>query len=273
MIALDSSGTRMNRTFAIIIVLPLGVGLCACEALESARGAQSLIQIVQGPTPTEATEWALDPYSPNNRYRGTMYLVHQSWAGAPEYLQLYVDAVADADAGVRAAGVRGLALHGDPSHVPLLVSALTDSDSIVRTDAARALQRIHNPVAIGPLINAIQIAREASELVRTEAAHALGQYAERRVIDALIAVFDDPSLAVNEATRSSLRTLTGQDFEYDIRAWVEWTSDNPNVFEARSAYTYPAFWRDKRLIEWLPFMPQAPNESASYPVGSSPTIP
>ncbi len=98
MIALDSSGTRMNRTFAIIIVLPLGVGLCACEALESARGAQSLIQIVQGPTPTEATEWALDPYSPNNRYRGTMYLVHQSWAGAPEYLQLYVDAVADADA-------------------------------------------------------------------------------------------------------------------------------------------------------------------------------
>jgi hypothetical protein len=256
-----------------VFAAPMLVVAGGCDTFESSRGAASLLQVVQGPTPTQATQWALDRYSPNNRYRGTMYLATQPWGGGPEYMQLYVDATQDTDAGVRAAGVRGLALHGDGSHVPLLIEALTDVDSIVRLDAARALQRIHEPSAVAPLLAAIRIEREDNELIRAESAHALGQYAERRVIDALIASFEDPSLGVNESARLSLRTLTGQDFGYDVRGWVEWTSDNPDVFLARSAYIYPAFWRDKRLIEWLPLVPQAPNEMASYPVGSSPEIP
>lgn len=263
---------RIGRAAVFAGLCSLGV-LPACDTFDSARGARSLVQLTQGPTPTQATEWALDRFDANNRYRGTMYLANQPWGGGPEYMQLYVDATQDADAGVRASGVRGIALHGDPTHVPLLIRALSDEDSIVRLDAARGLQRIHDAQAIEPLLVHIQIENEENELVRAESAHALGQYADRRVVDALIDIFDDYSLTVNEATRSSLRTLTGQDFGYDIRAWVSWTSETTDLFAARTAYVYPAFWREKRLIEWVPFIPQAPNEMSAMPVGFSPAIP
>ncbi len=275
---------RIVRPVASLVslagLLTLGAG---CDTLESARGATSILQLAQGPTPTQAVEWALDKYDPNNRYRGTMYLATKPWGGGPEYLQLYVDAIADDDAGVRSAGVRGLALHGGPEHVPLIIETLKDPDTIVRIDSARALQRIHSPLAIEPLLIAIQEVRveqtepervevEESELVRAEAADALGQYAEPRVVDALIAILSDSNLGVNDATRRSLRTLTGQDFDLDISAWVDWVRGNDDLFAARSAYVYPAFWRERRIVEYLPFVPQPPVEEASIPVGFPPAI-
>jgi len=246
--------------------------LGACDSFEQARGARSIFQLIQGPTPTQAAEWALDEYDPNARYRGIMILANQPFGGEPLYMQLYVEAVGDEDAGVRSAGVRGLALHGSPEHVPLLVETLDDPDAIVRLDSARALQRIHNPLAIPALLKHLNIDNEENELVRAECAHALGQYAQPRVVDALIASLADPNLAVNEATRSSLRTLTGQDFGLDMAAWVEWTRSTDDLFAARSAYFFPAFYRDRKLIELLPFIPDPPNETASLPVGMSPAI-
>jgi len=246
--------------------------LGGCDSFESARGAKSILAVAQGPTPTQAAAWALDEYDPNNRYRGTMYLATKPWGGGPEYMQLYVDAINDEDAGVRSAGVRGLALHGGPQHAPLIIETLKDPDTIVRLDSARALQRIHSPLAVGPLIEAMQQATEDSELVRAESAEALGQYAEPRVVDALIASLTDTNMAVNNATRRALRTLTGQDFELDISAWVDWARGNPNLFAGRSAYVYPAFWRDRKFIEYLPFIPPPPNEEPAMPVGFPPAI-
>jgi len=245
---------------------------CGCDSLEASPGAKSILQIATGPTPTQAVAWALDEYDPNNRYRGTMYLATQPWGGGPEYLQLYVDAIQDDDAGVRSAGVRGLALHGGPEHVPLIIKTLTDEDRIVRIDSARALQRIHAPIAVEPLLKAIQVDLEDSIQVRAEAADALGQYAQPRVVDALIASLSDTNLAVNAATRKSLRTLTGQDFELDTSAWVNWARGRDDLFAARSEYIYPAFWRERKIIEYLPFVGKPPIEEASIPVGFPPTI-
>lgn len=246
--------------------------LAGCDAFESARGARSILALSRGPSITEAAEWATNEYNANDRYRGIMILANQSFGGEPVYMQLYVDAIDDPDAGVRAAGVRGLALHGSPEHVPLLIKTLVDEDPIVRLDSARALQRIHNPIAVGPLIERLRIENEENELIRAESARALGQYAQPIVVEALITSLGDPSLGVNEATRASLRTLTGQDFGLDITAWVEWSRSSSNLFAARSAYVFPAFRRDRKLIEYLPFMPDPPNETASLPVGMSPVI-
>ncbi len=268
---------RSRRTLIVrgASVLGIAVGLLAafgCDSLQATPGARSILQITTGPTPTQAVAWALDEYDPNNRYRGTMYLATQRWGGGPEYLQLYVDAIKDEDAGVRSAGVRGLALHGSPEHVPLIIETLTDEDRIVRIDSARALQRIHAPIAVEPLMKAIQADLEESELVRAEAADALGQYAQPRVVDALIAALTDTNLAVNTATRKSLRTLTGQDFELDISAWVNWVRGREDLFAARSAYVYPAFWRERKVIEYLPFVGQPPVEEPAIPVGFPPAI-
>lgn len=249
--------------------LALGAG---CDTLEASRGARSILQVAQGPTPTQAAAWALDEYDPNNRYRGTMYFATKPWGGEPQYMQLYVDAIGDEDAGVRSAGVRGLALHGGPQHVPLIIERLADTDRIVRLDSARALQRLHSPLAVEPLLAALQVGREDSELVRAEAADALGQYAEPRVVDVLIASLSDTNMGVNDATRRSLRTLTGQDFELDISAWVEWSRGRDDLFAARSSYVYPAFWRERKWVEYLPFIPPPPIEEPTTPVGFPPAL-
>lgn len=265
-------GTGARGAAWLMAVCGAGLLLGGCDSFENARGAKSILAIAQGPSITDAATWATNEYNANDRYRGIMILANQQFGGEPVYMRLYVDAIEDSDAGVRAAGVRGLALHGSPEHVPLLIETLNDEDPIVRLDSARALQRIHNPAAIQPLMQHVQIDGEDNELVRAEAARALGQYAQPYVVDSLIASLDDPNLGVNEASRSSLRTLTGQDFGTDIAAWVDWVGHTNDLFAARAAYVFPAFYREKKWIEYLPFLPEPPNETASLPVGMSPAI-
>ena len=86
----------------------------------------------------------------------------------------------------------------------------------------RALQRLHSPAAIPALVKLVEEPNEPEAMVRAAAADALGQYADARVLEALIAALRDRDLAVNEAARRSLQTLTGQDFGQNFRAWVAW---------------------------------------------------
>ncbi len=77
-------------------------------------------------------------------------------------------------------------------------------------------------------------------------------------------------MIVNQTTLSSLKTLTGQDFGVDRRAWAKWVRDTREPFAARTAYVYPAYTRDKTWLEYLPFISGPPNEVASTPVGMPP---
>jgi hypothetical protein len=255
--------------------LAWGLAGVGCGAFDDVpRGTDSLFQVfAPQTTPTEAAEMAIDPYSPERRYRGTTLLSNAAFGGQPVYLELYLDAVEDADAGVRAAGVRALGRHGEPEHARVLVRLLGDEDRMVRIAAARALQRLHNPEAVPALLDAIQQGREREPDVRVAAAEALGQYAEARVLQGLIGALADPRLSVNHAVRGSLTTLTGQDFGVDRRAWLDWYNATEDLFAARRPYVYPAFNRDKTIVEYLPFVPPPPNEEPSAPVGIDRTAP
>lgn len=252
--------------------------LSACEALEGARGSDSLLAAFSPPTPTEAAMWATDPYNPDLRYRGTLLLANATFGGEPVYVELYEDHIDDPDSNVRAAATRGLANHGDPDHVEQILTRLQDDDEFVRREAARALQRLHNPIAIDDLLVAARepdlerpdVPAEADPEVRARAADALGQYAEPRVVEALIGGLADRSLAVNLSTRRALSTLTGQDFAFDRRDWLDWYDSADDPFAARRPYTYPVFQRDKKFIEYFPFVPGPPNEPESTPVGLPP---
>jgi hypothetical protein len=247
--------------------------LMGCDTFSDVpRGTESLLQAFLPQTaPSEAAEMAVDPYSPDRRDRGTTLLSNADFGGSPVYIALYLDALDDADAGVRATGVRALGRHGDPRHALLLVERLSDDDRMVRVAAARALQRLHNPAVTNALIATIREDRESDPDVRIAAAEALGQYPEPRVVQSLIAALADSRLAVNHAVRASLVTLTGQDFGVDRRAWLDWTDTAADLFAARQPYVYPAFNRDKTFIEYLPFIPPPPNEQPSAPVGIDPT--
>lgn len=259
-----------------------GAGLAGCEAAQEARGARSLLALGQPVSPTEAADMALDEYNADARARGTVLLANAYFGDEEPYLDLYLDHIDDPDPAVRAAAARALSLHGRPEHVPLLTDRLsrdTESSEAVRLEAARALQRIHNPDAVPTLLAAIRRpdpidpeVGEANAEVRAESAFALGQYAEPRVFEGLIAALEDRQLAVNNAAHASLRTLTGQDFGFDRRAWIDWYSATEEPFAGRGEYRYPVFQRDRRWVEvLLPFLPAPPNEPSAPPAGMSPT--
>ena len=78
---------------------------------------------------------------------------------------------------------------------------------------------------------------------------ATAQYAQARVVEALISALRDDSLAVNRAALDSLRILTGQDFGVDDAQWVAWRdgmTDSDAMFAARRDYAYPVFRRGRR---------------------------
>ena len=237
------------------------------------RGTTSLLEImVPQTTPTQAANMATDEFSAENRYRGTTLLSNAEFGGEGVYIELYIDSMDDEDPGVRSAAVRALGRHGDPEHVGMIDQALVDEAQIVRIEAARALQRVHSADAIEPLALAMTEDKESSVDVRAAAADALGQYRERRVVQSLVGALQDSRLVVNNRVQHSLLILTGQNFGIDRRAWIDWYNETEDLFAGAQPYTYPVFNRKKRFVEYLPMIPQPPNETTSIPVGMDPTI-
>jgi len=264
----------MLRWIALLLIALIGGVFAGCEAagIELKPGAKSIFDAFSPTSPSDAAKWAIDPYDADKRYRGTLLLANAPFASDPLYLQLFTDNVKDKDPGVRAAAARGLGTHGGPEHVPLLVERLKDEDPGVRVEAARGLQRLHNPVAIDPLLAVLDKDKEAEPDVRLEAASALGQYAENRVVEQLIQALKDENLSVNLMTQDSLRTLTGQDFGLEISAWQAWYNSTHDLFAARSVYVYPVFQRPKHWYEHLPMVPGPPNEPQGTPAGLVPGV-
>jgi hypothetical protein len=248
-----------------------GLGGCANDlplAGANTSEATSVFSLFAPPSPVEAAAMAVNEYSADERQLGTLLLANAPWGNAEVYVRLYRLNLDDEDAAVRTAAVRAIGLHGSPDDAPRVAELMSgDPDRLVRWEAARTLQRLHNPAVIRALVLASDGRNEPEVPVREGAATALGQYAEQRVLDALILALDDPDLTVNAAARSSLRTLTGEDFGYLPRPWVDFVRGNPDPFAERLAYTYPAYSRDRLWFEWFnPFF-ELPNEISAAPVG------
>ena len=255
------------------MVLAASVGGCALiEDIQDLGDpeAAGLFGAFAAPAPDRAAAWALDPYDSGNRAKGIRWLAQAPFAGDDVYMRLFedrIDAEREPDPVVRAAAAMGLANHGDSSHAPLLAKALADEDRVVRLAASRALQRVHAPGAVDAMLVGLQFENEEHSDVRAEIADALGSYAERRVLDALVAALRDPSLNVNVKARRSLGTLTGQDLGDDTRDWLAWLDASPSPFAERTVYEYPVFTRARRFWEWIPLLPAPPVEPEGEPSG------
>ncbi|MCA9271949.1 MAG: HEAT repeat domain-containing protein [Phycisphaerales bacterium] len=256
----------ISLLFLAMLAIP-GCGLVEDMGLQYNPNAQGIFSLLSRPSPSQATAWALDKDNADHRYQGTLLLANAPFAGEEVYIDLFVDNLGDEDAAVRSAAARALAHHGGPQHVPLLINALYDETELVRFEAARALQRIHSDLAVRPLIDKLDEAKEESSEVRAACAHALGQYPEPRVLAALAASIRDQSLAVNISAEEALHFLTGQDFGLDQRAWLAYVDEASDPFEGQLAYVYPHFERDRRWVEYIPLVPPAPNEPSAQPVG------
>ena len=257
-------------------------GVCAlalngCGALDIDPNAEGdgILELMFAPRPlSNIVNDAQDPFDPDRRARGMLALSTAQAGSDPVYVSLYVENVEDPDPSVRSAALKALGRHGTAEHTAVMTKALaTDRDPGVRQEAARSLQRVHNPEAIEPLLAAIRLPdvakgqwEEDSE-VRAQAALALAQYREQKVLQALVSALYDPRLAVNRNALVSLRTLTGQDFGYERATWAQWIKDTPAPFAGGTVFEYPAYSRPKSYIEYLPFVSKPPNEPSTTPAG------
>ncbi len=244
------------------------VALSGCEGLGGATAdTNSILGAFSGPTPTEAAAWAVDPYDADKRARGMLILANQPFGGERVYIDVYRLALNDEDPAVRAVAVRALALHGTTEDAERIAEHLDDGDRLLRWESARGLQRLHNTATIDPLLERLDTEKESQPEVRAAAARALGQYAEAVVLEGLISALDDRDLTVNRAAKWSLKTLTGQDFRYDVREWVAWRQAATDPFAERRDYEYPVFSRSPTWVEKIiPWM-EPPNEERARPVG------
>lgn len=271
------SRTRITLRLAALAGAALALGACEQSTMDKVSENESILGFLPTqPTPADAARWSQDPYDADKRFRGTNLLANAPFGGEDVYVQTYRMKLGappaegpDPDSGVRGVAARALSLHGAPQDALLIIPLLKDPDRRVRLEAVRALQRIHNPKAVEPLLVEIEETKEADYDVRAEAATALGQYAETRVLQGLIGALDDDYLAVTRAASVSLATLTGQDLGEDQRAWLAWLKDNKTPFAGRREYLYPVFHRDLYWFEHMPFVGQPLNEIAAEPVGMS----
>lgn len=256
-----------------ISVLLLG----GCSSLDIDPNAEGdgILELMFAPRPlSNIVNDAQDPFDPDRRARGMLALSTTQAGSDPVYVSLYIENVEDPDPSVRAAALKALGRHGTAEHTPIMTKAMaTDRDPGVRQEAARSLQRVHNPEAIEPLLAAIRLPDvakgqwEEDAEVRAQAALALAQYREQKVLQALISALYDPRLSVNRNALVSLRILTGQDFGYERLAWANWIKETANPFAGATVFEYPAYSRPKSLVEYLPFVTKPPNEPSTTPAG------
>lgn len=269
------SAHLLRRTARAAMLPALAITLTGCvddDLAQQAAQSESILALISNTnTPADIIAWANNLYDPDQRARGTVLVANANFGGEQIFVdRLYRAYLTDEDAAVRAAALLGLSLHGSPSDVPAIAALLTDDNVLVRRQAAVTLQRVHNPQCIPALLKTLDEESEFDSTVRASAADALGQYAERRVLDRLIYALDDQSLAVTAAALKSLTTLTGQTLPDERREWAAWLDTQNTPFTHQTAYVYPAFERALDWIERLPMWPTPPNEVATFPIGMTP---
>jgi hypothetical protein len=221
-------------------------------------------------TPAEAARMMVDPHDPDDRRRGTVLIANSPFGGADAYVAVYRDRVEhETDPLVKAASITALGRYGEPDDAPAIAACLDDEQFQVRWEAAKALQRIHNPIVVPDLLRVLRAGGEQAD-IRVAAAVALGQYPQDRVFQGLVGALDARELSVNAAARESLTTLTGQDFQLEPTAWLNWYNSVERPFEGQRGYLYPTYHRRETWLEKLAFWSSKTYEQPAPPAGLEP---
>ncbi len=199
------------------------------EALGDGLHAIFIAPIVRGydylnkDTPGIAARKMLEPSSPDTRRIGMLRLVEFQDFRKGEVLKLYANATHDDDYTVRAAALRSLNRCRAKGYTDVYLRCLADEEPLVRLEAANCLGNIPDPAAIRDLISHMQL--DISRDVRLSCADALRNFKDQEAAKALVNALSDRDFGIAWQARQSLALLTGQDFRYDEKAWLDFLSN------------------------------------------------
>jgi hypothetical protein len=164
-----------------------------------------------------------DPKSADNQREGMLRLVDFPFARRGVYIKGYaILARNGVDFTVRAAGIRALNRCRAKGCTVLFLEALNDDQPLIRLEAADALGNIPDPQAVPLLIVHLGSDAEPNADVRIACAAARRNYNTTEAMHALVDVIEDDDFSVAWQARQSLELLTGQDFRYDHKAWLNY---------------------------------------------------
>ncbi len=246
------------------LLAPAGVVGCETMRQDFSDFGEGLMPV----SPEQASAWMVDPTDPDNRRRGTVLISNSAFGGQDVYVSWYRDSVLqERDPLVKAVAISALGRHGVPDDALRIAVSLADDERFqVRWEAAKALQRLHNPAVVPVLLATLRNDEEESD-IRVSAANALGQYPQDRVFQALVAALDSPHLSINEASRQSLRTLTGTDHGLEPEPWLRWYNGVKDPFADQQEYLYPTYHRRETFLEKLAFWSSRTYEQPAPPAG------
>ena len=154
------------------------------------------------------------------------------WKATPEILEIM--AIGDTEAQVRAAAVGVLVRIDEKERLPdVLAKTSQDVSALVRLESVAGLSSGGDDGSMNLLVNMLN--RDTESEIRGRAAAALGNYPNRRSVQALIAALDDDDFGVIYQAEQSLRKLTGKDFSDDARRWNEWLIGTEDPFVKSAA--------------------------------------
>jgi hypothetical protein len=174
-------------------------------------------------TPAAAARKMLDPSgTPDLHREGALRLVDFRYAHNGASVLAYAHLARHGeDYTVRAAGLRALNRCRAKGYTSLFLEALSEEDgpALLRLEAADCLSNIPDPNAISLLVVHVGTAETDSD-VRVACADALRCYNTPEVMRALVDQLDGTDFSVAWQARQSLELITGQDFRYEPKAWL-----------------------------------------------------
>jgi hypothetical protein len=174
-------------------------------------------------TPAAAARKMLDPsYGPDVHREGALRLVDFQYARSGPTVLAYAHlARSGEDYTVRAAGLRALNRSRAKGYTSLFMVALNDPQALIRLEAADCLSNVPNPNSVSLLVIHMGTAETDTD-VRVACADALRNFNTSEAMRALVEQLDGSDFDVAWQARQSLELITGQDFRYDPKAWLDY---------------------------------------------------
>lgn len=213
-------------TFAAVLLAGLSVGCRSKDDASMRFGkvgefSQRLVDMVRGDSAVRAAKRMESQYYPDERREGINRLVSRPYGRRPPYTTRYEQiAQYDSDYLVRATAIRALSRSRDAGATDIFVKGLDDANELVRLEAAKALGNVPDERAVPALVKIVDSPTEGRDM-RIAAVNALKHYKTLQIAKVLVGVVGERDYAIAWQARRSLKSMTGKDLQYDDSAWMQ----------------------------------------------------